>query len=104
MSHGTTRPFSKIRMIFRRTSIQYFLYRVFIQLISRFTQISDLAGFNYIKLSTLTTKSDLESLIQKYHYMGVTCNFDLIIPHRYIQSRRGGVLNERVRNESYGSG
>ena len=93
ISRGTTHSYSKIWSIFRRTSFQYFLYRVVIQLISKLTRISDLAVTNGIELSVVTSKSDFESFHGKSHYMGVTCNFDLIIPGSYVKSRRGGILN-----------
>lgn len=93
ISNGTTHSYSKIWSIYRRTSIQYFLYRVVIQLISKLTRVSDLALVNGIKLSTVTRKSDFESFHGNSHYMAVACNFDLIIPDSYIKSRRGGVLN-----------
>jgi methionyl-tRNA formyltransferase len=93
VSRGTTHSYSKILSIFRKTSIQYFLYRVSIQLLSKLTLITDLATLHNIKLSTVRKKSDFDSFKAMNHYMGVTCNFDLIIPDSYIQSRRGGVLN-----------
>ena len=93
ISHGTTHSYSKVWSIFRSTSTQYFVYRVIIQLISKLTPISDLGKLNDINLSYVTKKSDFESLNAKGHYMGVACNFDLIIPDSYIKSRRGGVLN-----------
>lgn len=93
VSRGTTHSFSKIFLIFRRTSIQYFIYRVIIQLLSKFTPISELASLYDIKESTVSKKSDFNSFKEMNHHIGVTCNFDLIIPDSYINSRSGGVLN-----------
>lgn len=93
VSRGTTHSYSKILSIFRSTSIQYFLYRVIIQFLSKLTSIADLAALHGAKLSTVSKKSDFDSFNAQSHYMGVTCNFDLIIPNSYIKSRRGGVLN-----------
>ena len=85
-------------MILRRTSAQYFLYRVFVQFLSKLIPISGLAKSLKIKLSTICDKADFSSFRPMNHFIGVTCNFDLIIPNSYIKSRAGGVLNIHASN------
>jgi methionyl-tRNA formyltransferase len=44
-------------------------------------------------MRTVSNKSDFDSFRTMNHFMGIACNFDLIIPDSYIKSREGGVLN-----------
>lgn len=86
----------KIKGIYRKTSIQYFIYRSFVQILSLFFKslsIEKYAKKNNIDIEFVASKKDIQNNPDPKPDICIAVNFDLIIPSDYINSLKYGIMN-----------
>ena len=90
----------RIISIFKKTSVQYFIYRSVIQLISKVLSrfsISNWANKKNITLHYVKKKQDLLQLTFA-NDITIAFNFDMILPNEFILANKFGVINTHASN------
>ncbi|NKI32012.1 formyltransferase family protein [Croceivirga thetidis] len=86
----------KIKKIYAKTSLQYFIYRSFVQVISIFFRnisIKNFAKKNGIPVEFVSTKKDILGISKSKPDLALAANFDMIIPTDFINSLKFGIMN-----------
>ena len=86
----------KIKDIFKKTSIQYFIYRTFFKFLSiifKNLSIEYYAKKNNITTQFVASKKDILNNTDPKPDLCIAVNFDLIIPSDYINSLKYGIMN-----------
>jgi folate-dependent phosphoribosylglycinamide formyltransferase PurN len=93
--------FKKIKSIYSKTSRSYFIYRSFIQVLSKFNKTLSIKKFaqkNNIPIEYVSSKKDINAIDVSKIDMVLAANFDIIIPTDFINSLKYGVLNVHAAN------
>ncbi len=91
----------RIKGIYQKTSLQYFIYRSFVQVLSlvfKNLTIENYATKNNIKIEYVASKKDLRNIKGPKPDLCIAINFDLIIPNDFISSLDYGVVNVHASN------
>jgi methionyl-tRNA formyltransferase len=100
LSNYNSGSLKNIKSIFNKTSLAYFIYRSFVQALSRLLpkhSIAHEARQRNITIRYLSNKKDFDSLKTRYD-LSIAFNFDIIIPSHYIYNNRVGVVNIHASN------
>ena len=96
ISENNSGSLTKIFQVFKKTSLNYFIYRSFIQLLSKLFfkySIKHLARLKSIPTKTIKRKKDLEKIDTSKVDLGIAINFDIILPSYFIDSHKIGIIN-----------
>lgn len=100
LSNYNSGSLENIKSIFKKTSLAYFIYRSFVQVLSKILpkySIEHEAQKRNIPVRYLSNKRDFDSSKTKYD-LSIAFNFDIIVPAHYIENNKVGVLNIHASN------
>lgn len=96
-SKSTSNSFRKVWDIFKKVTISYFLYRLFIQVLSgtlyKKKSVEHLANVYNIKKIYVYNDWELKCAVQNNNYIAFAFNFDMIFKENILSSFQNGIYN-----------